>query len=892
MSPNPSSHSIDTPMMRQYKALKQQQPNKFLFFRMGDFFELFFEDAQRIASLLDLTLTQRGEVPMAGVPVHSLDNYLARLLRLGESVVICDQVGEAGKSKLMERQITRIVTPGTLSEEELLPGSRDNLVAAIFADPRSQHYGLGWMDVSQGCLFATEMSRPEEIQTELHRRHAREILIPDNPQTEWLQQHLNQLNEQAEEAVKFQILPRPDWEFDAKEGRVRVTRQLEDSLMLQDCTDMHASFGALGALLCYASETLRTQLPFQKLVNEKQRDMLVIDPASRQSLEIDRSLSGDQQATLLAVLDSTSTPMGARLLRNRLHAPTRNRELLEERYNAIEQLMQSPQLDKIQRLMQPFGDLARTLTRIQLGNAPPRDLVRIRNILLTMPALIEALKQPETEPCNLLNMQFSNPLLEQLRDVLHTALVETPPATIRDGGMIASGYDPQLDSLRLSSQGSGQTLRQIEEKERLSTGIRQLKAGYNRVHGYYLEIPRSRTSDLPKEYHIQQTLKNAQRFATQELQQLESTILGLQTRTLEREKWVYNALCEQILAQLAPLRALADALAELDVVASQAERSLSLNLVRPQLISKPILHISEGWHPVVAALQKTPFTANGLKLQPNCRLLLITGPNMGGKSTYMRQTALTVLMAHAGCFVAARSAQIGPIDRILTRIGASDRLGRGQSTFMVEMTELAYLLANATADSLVLLDEIGRGTGTQDGKALSFACLHWFGKTKPCYTLFATHFVELAETAQSIPAATNIHFSAEKDAKNGLRFLYQAQSGPASQSYGLEVAQLAGLPASFLDIAQKEFSRLEYQSRHSHQDQQQLFTPENNNAEPTPSKLRDKQDANPRLIEVERLLNEVQQIDLDHLSPREALDYLYSVQQRISRPSPRDAPSD
>ena len=800
------AQSSDTPMMRQYRALKSQQPDRLLLFRMGDFYELFFADAERAASLLDLTLTKRGEVPMAGVPAHSLDTYLARLLKLGESAVICDQVGSAPEKPgtLMDRQITRIVTPGTLSEEELLPANNDNLVAAVHH--KGDRWGLAWMDISNGRLMVTEPRDAEELVAELSRRPTTELLLADNLPEEVAAS----LAQWADSGVPLTPAIRPHWEFDEAEGRQRLLEQLGTSdLTSWDCADLDTGLGALGALLCYAAETLRSNLPFSRLTRERQRDLLFLDPATRNSLEIDHSLSGDQAATLLAVLDSTCTPMGARLLRHRLQTPTRRLDVLGQRHDAIETLAQHDRLEDTRQLMRNLGDLSRALTRINLGTAPPRDLIRLRTTLATLPDLSTLLgdcRQP------LLQLPTLDADLGELHQQLAAALVDAPPATIRDGGIFASGYDQQLDELRTLNSESSQLLAELESSERQRTGIQKLRAGYNRVHGYYLEIPRSHTGPLPEEYSARQTLKNTQRYTTPTLQRHEEAVLSSQARALEREKWLYRKLLEDIAVSLPRLQQIADALAELDFLASQAERAINLRLRRPQFSDQPGIQICGGRHPVVEMLQQSVFTANDLEFNLQRRLLLITGPNMGGKSTYMRQTALIVLMAHAGCMVAAEHAVLGPIDRILTRIGASDRLGRGQSTFMVEMTEVAYLLRNASTESLVLLDEVGRGTGTRDGQALSYACLLWFGQEHPCYTLFATHFVELTQKAEQMLLADNIHFDAEqKSGSTSIRFLHRAQDGPTNRSYGLAVARLAGVPEGFFQIASDEFDRLERQ---------------------------------------------------------------------------------
>ena len=848
------SLSLNTPMMRQYRAFKEQHPDRLLLFRMGDFFELFLTDAERASELLDLTLTHRGEVPMAGVPAHSLDNYLARLLKLGESVVICDQIAGSDKGgKLMDRQVTRIVTPGTLSEEELLPADNDNLVAAIC--PGQGHWGLAWMDISHGRLIVSEPQSQEELLAELSRRPPAELLVSESSGADAIQTSTDLPDVVADPVC------RPHWEFDVEEGRRRLLEQLgTDDLTAWDCTDLNSGLGALGALLCYAAETLRSQLPLHRLIRERRADLLFIDPATRNSLEIDRSLSGDREATLLAVLDSCCTPMGTRLLRQRLQTPTRRLDWLKERHDAIEALADYRYLDDIRQALKPLGDLARALTRISLGQAPPRDLVRLRNCLAAIPGLAALTADC---PAALARIAGLDKDLEQLGTELEQALVEAPPATVRDGGVIAKGYDEELDRLRDISSHSHSALTRMEEHERQRSGIQQLRAGYNRVHGYYLEIPRSRAGDVPADYSARQTLKNSQRYVTPNLKQHEEAVLTSRARALEREAWLYRDLLTRTADLREPLQQLSDRLAELDFLAGQAERVLKLELNRPTFREQPGILVRRGRHPVVEHLQQSAFTPNDLELTDERKLLLITGPNMGGKSTYMRQMALLVLMAHAGCFVAADQAELGPVDRILTRIGASDRLGRGQSTFMVEMTEVAYLLRNATDKSLVLLDEIGRGTGTRDGHALSWACLRWFGLEHPAYTLFATHFVELADTTETLPLADNIHFAAERGRDGeGIRFLHRAEPGPTSHSYGLEVALLAGVPEDFFQLAAGQFAELEARAEASERQhlQGELF-----------------QAPPPENADCKKVLDSLRQMDPESLSPRQALDYLYQL---------------
>ncbi|MDD3519079.1 MAG: DNA mismatch repair protein MutS, partial [Chromatiales bacterium] len=695
-------------MMQQYLRIKAEHPDILLFYRMGDFYELFYDDAVRVARLLDITLTRRGQsagepIPMAGVPVHAAEGYLARLIRQGESAAICEQIGDPNASKgPVERKVVRIVTPGTVTEEALLEERRDNLLAALTG--RDDRFGLAWLDLSSGRFRVQEIDGLEALAGELERLKPTEILLDED----------TRLPEPHPAGTRR----RPPWHFETIAAHERLTRQFGTrDLAGFGCEDLPLAIGAAGALLQYAQETQRAALPhLTGLAVERREDGVILDGATRRNLEIDRNLSGGGEYTLAWVLDATRTAMGGRLLRRWLHQPLRERAVLNARLDAIGELIDRRAGETLQPQLEHIGDVERILARVALGSARPRDLTTLRDSLAALPALQEQLAPLSSARMGALAGEIATH--DGIVALLTQAIVEQPPVLIRDGGVIAPGHDAELDELRALSENADRFLLELEERERTRTGIANLKVAYNRVHGFYIELTRSQAEKAPADYQRRQTLKGAERYITPELKAFEDKVLSARERALAREKVLYEALLETLRAPLPALQKTAAGLAELDVLCALAERADALNYCRPELTDIPGIHVEEGRHPVVERVLDAPFVPNDLKLDDARRMLVITGPNMGGKSTYMRQTALIALLAHVGSWVPARRAVIGPIDRIFTRIGASDDLASGRSTFMVEMTETAAILHHATAQSLVLMDEIGRGTSTFDGLSL------------------------------------------------------------------------------------------------------------------------------------------------------------------------------
>jgi DNA mismatch repair protein MutS len=787
-----------TPMMQQYLRIKAENPDVLLFYRMGDFYELFYDDARRGSRLLDIALTQRGEsggaaIPMAGVPVEKLDSYLARLVRQGEPVAICEQTGEVGKSKgPVAREVVRIVTPGTITDDALLDARRENLLAALAAD--GDRYGLAWLDLAAGRFSVLEGEGREALGAELERLKPAELLVPEG----------------AKLAAAARVVERPPWHFLADSARRALTAQFgTQDLAGFGCEELTVALGAAGALLQYARDTQKGALPhLTALARESRDEALVMDAATRRNLELDASLAGRDEATLAGVIDCTATSMGARELRRWIRRPLRERAALEARYAAIAALIGADRHGALREVLRGIGDVERVLARVALRTARPRDLAALREALQGLPGLAAAmggLKAP------LLAAAAADlaPRAE-LQALLASAIVAVPPPLLRDGGVIAPGYDAALDELRSIATGADRHLLEMEERERRRTGLTQLKVAYNRVHGYYIELPRSLSERAPLEWQRRQTVKNAERYITPELKQFEDRVLGSRDRALARERELFDALLDRLTTELAGLKRLAAALALVDVLANLAERAVTLRYVRPELTEEPGLRIEGGRHPVVERVIEEPFVPNDLELTDARRMLVITGPNMGGKSTYMRQAALILVLASIGSYVPATRAVIGPFDRIFTRIGASDDLAGGRSTFMVEMTEAAVILNSATDRSLVLMDEIGRGTSTYDGLSLAWACAGHIAKELRAFTLFATHYFELTGLADEIPSVANVHLDATEHA-DGIVFLHAVKPGPASRSYGLAVAQKAGVPKAVIEAARGYLGELESQ---------------------------------------------------------------------------------
>ena len=790
-----------TPMMQQYLRLKAEHPNELMLYRMGDFYELFYDDARRASGLLDIVLTQRGQsggapIPMAGVPVDKLDTYLVKLVRLGESVAICEQVGEVGQGKgPVERQVVRVVTPGTVTDEALLEERRDTLLAALAMDPDGA-FGLAWLDLSAGRFSVMEAQGREDLAAELERLRPAELLLPED------------LDPRPLRLDRPGVRSRPPWHFDAESAVRQLTAQFKvRDLAGFGCEGMTQAIRAAGALLSYVRDTQRSALPhLTGLTTEVRDDALQLDPATRRNLELDESLSGRPEATLAGVLDRTATAMGGRELRRWMHRPLRERTTLERRYHAIETLIDSSRREALRGLLKQVGDIERILARVALKTARPRDLAALRAGLAVLPDLRGALAGLDTPLLE--DARVGLAMRADLHGLLERAVVASPPQLLRDGGVIAEGYDAELDESRSISSNTDQWLLKFEEQERKRTGIANLKLGYNRVQGYFIEVQRSQAGRVPTEYHRRQTVKSAERFITPELKQFEDKVLGARERGLQREKQLYDELLDLLTDELAALKRVAAALTLVDVLTNLAERAVELDYVRPQLTDEPRLVIEAGRHPVVERMLDTPFVPNDLGLDEANRMLVITGPNMGGKSTYMRQTALIVILAGMGSFVPAKSATLGPIDRVFTRIGASDDLAGGRSTFMVEMTETAVILNSATESSLVLMDEIGRGTSTYDGLSLAWACASHIARRVHAFTLFATHYFELTSLADDIAGVANVHLDATEHGDE-LVFLHSVKPGPASRSYGLQVAQLAGVPREVISSARRYLQQLE-----------------------------------------------------------------------------------
>ncbi|MCM2680421.1 DNA mismatch repair protein MutS [Echinimonas agarilytica] len=836
-------------MMQQFLRIKAQHPTVLLFYRMGDFYELFFDDAKKASELLDISLTKRGKtggnaIPMAGVPYHAVEGYLARLVQLGESVAICEQIGDPATSKgPVERQVTRIVTPGTVSDEALLQERSDNLLGAVSF--HSGKFGYATLDISSGRFQVMELNDHDAFLTQLQRTQPAELLYSEDfPYVALLQQQTG-------------LRKRPVWEFELETCRDLLCRQFKvHSLDAFEVENMPVGLSSAGCVLQYIKDTQRTSLPHIRSIHPvDQNDTIQLDAATRKNLEITQSLSGDTATCLSAVLDKAATAMGSRLLKRWLHQPLRNQQVLTQRQQAIQEIIDEGYGDDLNAVLRHIGDVERILARVALRTARPRDFARLRASLQQLTDIQTILAAPTSS--KLTAVQSATKPQDAIQQLLESAIVENPPVVIRDGGVLLEGYDAELDKLRALSANASGYLTELEERERERTGIPSLKVGYNKVHGFFIEVSRSYGDLVPANYIRRQTLKNNERFILPELKEYEDEVLTSQSRALALEKRLYEELFDHLMPHLEPLQEMALAIAELDVCQNLAERAISLNYCCPVLTDKPGLQIESGRHPVVEQLSGDPFIANPLYMNSERRMLLVTGPNMGGKSTYMRQAALIVLMAHIGSFVPAESAQIGPIDRIFTRIGASDDLASGRSTFMVEMTETATILNHATPNSLVLMDEIGRGTSTYDGLSLAWACAEQLALKIKAYTLFATHYFELTLLPQQHPSMVNVHLDAiEHD--DGIAFMHAVQEGPASKSYGIQVAQLAGVPAAVLKRAKHKLKELEQlPTLLDHAPQQPAEIQLSMLPEPSP------------------ILDELEVLRVDDLSPRQALDLLY-----------------
>ncbi len=852
-----------TPMMRQYLAIKAQHPDILLFYRMGDFYELFYDDAKRAASLLDISLTARGKsggepIPMAGVPYHAAESYLARLVKLGESVAICEQIGDPATSKgPVERQVQRIITPGTLTDEALLDESKESLLCAFhYSQNDSQNsFGIASLDLSTGRFAIVECANKDDFITELQRLSPAELLYSDT---------FTDLS--LIETIKG-LRRRPEWEFDHDTAVTLLTQQFGVATLDGfGITNEKLSISAAGCVMQYVKDTQRANLPHITQISiERSEGRVHLDAATRRNLELTHNLKGSQEHTLFSVINHTQTAMGSRLLQRKLHNPITDQKQLNRAYDTIDTLL-TGDYPALQLQLKQIGDIERVMSRLALRSARPRDFAKLSHALSLFPALQESM-QPlvdKSNRCllaNLINKVGQYPDIEAL---LRSAIIDNPPVVIRDGGVIASGYSAELDELRALASGASDYLDELEERERKRTGIATLKVGFNKVHGFYIETSRASVGQIPAEYIRRQTLKNVERYILPELKAHEDKVLTSQSRALALEKKLYNELFEHISPHLNALINSASALAELDVLLSFTQNAEHLHLSRPSLSVKPELHFDDGRHLVVEAALDQPFIANPLTLNKQTKMLMITGPNMGGKSTYMRQTALIVLLAHIGAFVPAKNAVIGPFTGIFTRIGAADDLASGRSTFMVEMTETATILNNANEQSLVLMDEIGRGTSTYDGLSLAWACAEYLAKELNAFTLFATHYHELTALHEKISTIENVHVHAIEH-QDSIKFMHTVNKGPASKSYGIEVAKLAGVPSQVLDSARQQLYALEMGSKEGQQQAQlDLLTPPRNHIQ-AENKLSPK------------LKDALKNIDPDMLTPKQALDWVYEI---------------
>jgi DNA mismatch repair protein MutS len=864
-------------MMQQFLRIKAQHPEVLLFYRMGDFYELFFDDARRAASLLDITLTARGQsagqpIPMAGIPFHALEGYLAKLVRKGESVAICEQLGDPAKSKgPVERQVVRIVTPGTVTDEALLEERQETLLAALARD--GERFGLAWLDLAAGRFTVSQSEGNLTLAAELERLKPAELLVAEGAENETLGRN------------GTSVRTRPPWYFELASASRLLTDQM-GTLDLKGfgADELPLAICAAGALLQYVRDTQKAAVPhIRSLHVEERTDALIIDASTRRNLELDVSLSGKEDATVFALVDKCVTAMGSRELRRWLNRPLTDQVLLRSRYQALGALIDGRQFEGLRDQLRGIGDIERILSRVALRSARPRDLTQLRTSLALLPTLRVALAA------------IDSPLLRQLHDginehndvveLLTAAIAVEPNTMVRDGGVVAEGYDADLDELRRIATHTDEFLLELEKRERERTGIAGLKLGFNRVQGFFIEITRKDAERVPKDYIRRQTVKSAERFITEELKGFEDKVLSARDRSLAREKEIYEEILTQLTDRLGPMQSTAGSLAALDAIGALAERACSLEWTQPELVAENCLTIEGGRHPVVERFSTAPFVPNDLRLNTGRNMLIITGPNMGGKSTYMRQAALIALLAHIGSYVPADRVALGPLDRIFTRIGAADDLAGGRSTFMVEMTEAANILHNATPRSLILMDEIGRGTSTFDGLSLAWAIARHIATKLKSFTLFATHYFELTALATEIEGCANVHLDATEHGE-GIVFLHAVKDGPASRSYGLQVAQLAGVPRDVIGQARQYLEALEAQRdradtngsgrRKGPQKELPLFAAA---AVPGPA-AQVPPPAN------DELRSALEALDPDELSPRAALDALYKLRKLVERRKP------
>lgn len=843
--------------MQQYLKLKAENPDILLFYRMGDFYELFYDDAKRASQLLEISLTKRGAsagepIPMAGVPFHAVEGYLAKLVQLGESVAICEQIGDPATSKgPVERKVVRIVTPGTVTDEALLSERIDNLIAAIYH--QDGKFGYATLDVTSGRFQLTEPQTEEAMAAELQRTSPKELLFPEDFSPVELMASRNGNRR------------RPIWEFELDTAKQQLNQQFGTRDLVGFGVE-NATLGlcAAGCLIQYVKDTQRTALPhIRSLTYDQQDSSVILDAATRRNLEITQNLAGGSENTLAEVLDRSATAMGSRMLKRWLHQPMRDIKTLNHRLDAISELKELALFSELEPILKQIGDIERILARLALRSARPRDLARLRHAMQQLPDLADTMGTL-AHPYLTKLANYAAPQ-QTVCELLERAIKENPPVVIRDGGVIAEGYNQELDEWRKLAEGATEYLDKLEQDERERHGIDSLKVGYNNVHGFFIQVSRGQSHLVPPHYVRRQTLKNAERYIIPELKEHEDKVLNSKSKALSLEKQLWEELFDLLLPNLEKLQNLASAVSQIDVLQNLAERADSLDYCRPILTDDTGIHIQAGRHPVVEQVLDEPFIANPIELNSKRKMLIITGPNMGGKSTYMRQTALIALMAHIGSYVPAESAQIGSIDRIFTRIGASDDLASGRSTFMVEMTETANILHNATTKSLVLMDEIGRGTSTYDGLSLAWASAEWLAKQLGAMTLFATHYFELTELPNQIQHLANVHLDAVEHG-DSIAFMHSVQEGAASKSYGLAVAALAGVPKSVIKNARVKLSQLELLSK--------------TESKPNPS-LGDSANQLSLIPEPSEVEEKLANINPDDLTPRQALEELYRLKKLL-----------
>ncbi len=858
-----------TPMMQQYLKIKADFPDMLLFYRMGDFYEMFFDDAKKAAELLNLTLTARGKangnpIPMAGIPWHSADNYLARLVKLNQSIAICEQIGDPATSKgPVDRKVVRIITPGTITEDNLLQEQKDNLIASICETKKA--YGLAILDMTSGRFIVEEFTTINELFNEIDRFQPVEVLLSEKTQIK------HQLQQQLGDASTFK--QQSDFWFDESSAR----RQLNQQFATKDlsgfgCEHLSIAIRAAGCLMQYINDTQRCELPhIKKIIPELSSESIILDSISRQNLEINKALNQTHDHSLISVINKTATAMGARMLVRWLNRPLKNHTILENRVVAISALLKNESYQKGHELLKSIGDIERILSRIALKSARPRDLLKLKIALNLLPTIQSYLAVFTDSQIKRLGHNISEH--PQLAELLSRALVEEPPVLIRDGGVIASGYNSELDELRGLKATANQFLMDLETREKQATNIATLKVSYNKIHGFFIEVSKGYSDQVPPHYLRRQTLKASERYIIPELKEFEDKILSANEKALAKEKSLYAELLEQFIPQLDALQQTASATSELDVLLNLAERADTLNWNPPTFSAEqPEFKIIKGRHPVVEQVQNTPFIANDFSLDKTHKMLLITGPNMGGKSTYMRQVALITLLAHIGSYVPAKSAIFPRLDRIFTRIGAQDDLASGRSTFMVEMTETANIINNATAQSLVLMDEIGRGTSTFDGLSLAYATAYHLATKIKCYSLFSTHYFELTELNKQFSEIQNVHLDADEQ-DNKLYFLHHIKSGPASKSFGIQVASLAGVPDTVIQQAKEKLVSLELNHEQTTQATQATkATKATSQTEVLHNLARDKSN-----IKLDKIMQQLKQIKVDDITPRQALEHLYSL---------------